>query len=355
MFAFILIMMNNHVVAKITVSAEYHQPTDLFALMDGVSNWYFNDDSYRKAWVDRFGLSSNDKKIIKFYRNYRDRTYYDRAQKDKKFRKNQDGIFAARSSYSLKTDPLAEHFINSITIEQALSSLDNIASSADASKLRVFYENFRLKWAIILSESKEFSSHVQTLNDGLKGSKVEDFLTRVSAFYRVDLDLKFRARFVWWPPIDRTLADVSGNTVFLRVNPLKQVAEGNWAEIVMHELVHYISAHQPVEQKRFLSDEFLKICPVKKNNLYEFLFKRQKPYDFLEEPMAIAWGQAAFAKYVQGQSLDPAKDWYSRPLAEVMGRLIWLEVESIYDSEVTIDEKFIQRIAKNCSRVLSIN
>ena len=345
LFAFVLIITNNHVFAKITISAEYHRPTDLFALMDGVSNWYFNDDSYRKSWVDRFGWSSNDKKVVKFYRKYRDRTYYDRAQKDKKFRKNQDGIFAARSSYSIKTDPLAEHFINSITIEEALLNLDNIVSSADASNLRAFYENFRSKWVTILTESKDFTSHLQALNDNLEGNKVEHYLNRISAFYRVELDLRFKARFIWWPPINRTLADISGNTIFLRLNPSKHAAKGDWAEIVMHELIHYISAHQPIEQKRSLSEKFLEICP----------FKGNKPYDYLEEPMAIAWGQAAFAKYVQGQPLDPSQDWYNRPLPEVMGRLIWLEVDSIYGSETTIDERFIQRVAKNCSRLLSIN
>ena len=49
--------------------------------------------------------------------------------------------------------------------------------------------------------------------------------------------------------IGRTGADIGGRTFFIRSHPLRHAAEGGWSEIVMHEVIHYISAHQAPEQK----------------------------------------------------------------------------------------------------------
>jgi len=166
LFVFMLVISLGQASAKITINAEYHPPTDLFALMDGISRWGFNDSAYHDAWAERFGWSRDDRAITRFYRRYRDRTYFDRAQVDRKFRADRDGIFAARSSFSVDTDPLAEHFIKSPTIQAVLSSLDNIASAEDAKKLRMFYEHFRPKWQLLLNESKAFASSVQDLTNG---------------------------------------------------------------------------------------------------------------------------------------------------------------------------------------------
>lgn len=179
-----------------------------------LSGWGFNDPAYRKAWTERFGWSRDDEAIANRYRDYRDRTYNDRAQSDRTFRAREDGIFAARSSFSTNTDPLAEHFIHSRTIDEALSTLKTIASAEDAQTLRSFYAHFRPEWRLLLEESKDFAPQVMRLNDDLTGDRVGTYLARMSGFFRVDSDLDLTVRFVWWPPINRTLADVSGQTVF---------------------------------------------------------------------------------------------------------------------------------------------
>jgi hypothetical protein len=46
------------VLATIEIKAECHRPTDLFALMDGVSKWGFNDKAYYEYWIDRHGILS---------------------------------------------------------------------------------------------------------------------------------------------------------------------------------------------------------------------------------------------------------------------------------------------------------
>lgn len=332
--------------AKITIRAGYHAPADLFSVMDQTTLWYegFNDRAYREAWTERFGWSDDDQDMANRYKKYRKRTFNDRTQTDKAYRARRDGIFAALSSFSSMIDPLAEHFIASRTIPGALSTLETIASAEDAQMLRSFYAHFRPKWQLLLKESEAFVSQATTLNEDLTGDRVDAYLARMSGFYRIDADLEFNAFFVWWPPIDRTLADVSGQTIFLRLNPIKHADKGGWAEIVMHEAVHYISAHQPPEQKRALTEEFLEICPAKTENLY----------DLLEEPLAIAWGQAAFAKYGRGKPLDPSENWYRRPMPAVMGRLLWLNVGAIYKTDATITDGLIRDAAGYCAHLLDI-
>lgn len=342
----LLALLPSQASAKITIRAGYHPPADLFNLMDQTALWYegFNDPAYRKAWTERFGWSDDDQAMADRYKDYRERAFNDPAQTDLPYSARPDGIFAARSSYSLKVDPLAEHFIASPTIPDALSTLETIASAEDAQMLRSFYDHFRPKRQILLKESEAFASQARTLNDELTGDRVDAYLARMSAFYRVDTDLEFNALFVWWPPIDRTLADATGQTFFMHSHPTKHAGKVGWAEIVMHEAVHYISAHQPPEQKRALSEEFLKICPAKTENLY----------DLLEEPLAIAWGQAAFAKYGRGKPLDPSENWYRRPMPAVMGRLLWLNVEAIYETDATITDGLMRDAAGYCASLLDI-
>ncbi len=49
------------------------------------------------------------------------------------------------------------------------------------------------------------------------------------------------------------------------------------------------------------------------------------------------------------------QDWYNDPITKVLWRLLWLEVDDIYNSESAIDKRFIQYAARNCARLLEIN
>lgn len=246
LLSLLLLLLPSHASSGITIRAAYHPPADLFSLMDQTALWYpgFNDPAYRKAWSEQFGWSDEDEVLARRYKDYRKRTYGDPAQTDKGYRAQQ-GIFAALSSYSPEADPLATHFIDAPTISDALSTLTAVASPEDARMLRSFYAHFEPKWRLLLIESEAFGSQVRALNDDLDGDRVDAYLARMSGFYRVDADLQFNVFFVWWPPIDRTLADIGGRTIFLRLNPIKHADKVGWAEIVMHETAHYLSAHQP--------------------------------------------------------------------------------------------------------------
>ncbi len=330
--------------AAIRIQAEYHPPTNLFALMDGVSGWAFNDPAYQEAWRRRFGWSERDRHVASGYKRYRDRTFHDPVQKDRRYGARNDGMFAARSSYSADADPLARNFIGAKTIEDALASLEDVASAEDAELLREFYEHFRARWSAILDESRAFAVQAEALNGELQDERVAAYLARTSDFYQVEAQYEFNVRFVWWPPIGRTFADISGQTFLIRSHPQRHARRDDVIEIVMHEAAHYISASQPAEQKRKLTDEFLGTCSASADN----------DFYLLEEPLAVAWGQAAFAKYGRGKPLDPGENWYRPPIPDIMGRLLWLHIDGLYETDATITDGIIATAAGYCARLLDI-
>ncbi|MEO0982422.1 MAG: hypothetical protein AAFX03_07200 [Pseudomonadota bacterium] len=333
--------------ADIQIQAEYHAPTNLFAVMDEAAYWYpgFNEPAHRDAWTERFGWSPEDQAMADQYQLYRQRTFDDSDQADDAARFEQDGIFVARSSTSADADPLAKHFFASETIDDALASLEAITSVEDAKMLRGFYGHFEPKWRILLEESDAFAAQTATLQNDLADDRAGAFLERLSAFYGVDPDLEFTVRLVWWPPINRTFAYVKGETFLLYRHPIRHAEERDRADITVHEAVHYLSAFQPSEQKHALSAAFLEICPADISS---------NRYDLLEEPLAIAWGQLAFAKYGKGEPVDPSLQYYSRALPEIMGRLAWLHIDAIYESDATILDGVIENIARDCAALLDV-
>jgi len=331
--------------ADLRVDAGYNAAADLFSLMDNVSLWSpggFSKPEYREYWNTTYGWSSTDEQWASRYREYRERTYFDEGQSEPDPRTASDGLFAKLSSVSPQTDPLAEHFLAARSIDEALANLANAAEAEDAAMLAGFYEHFESKWQSLLEESAGFSDNAEALRSVLDSDGAHAYLERVSGFYRVDIDREFKAYFVWWPPIDRTAADISGRAFFIRSHPDRHAEEGGWESIIMHEVTHYVSAHQPKPQKRRLTDAFLGKCPVSYEDGY---------YELLEEPLAVAWGNAAFAKYGLNQPLNPDDNWYWRPMPALMGRLLWPHVDALYESGATIEDGLIDIAADYCQRL----
>jgi len=326
--------------AETKIEIGYHAPTDLFLLMDGVTGWYFNDSSYHTYWKDRFGWSAEDRRIAKRYKKYRDRTY------DRSDQKKRSHLFATRLSVSSKADPLADHFINATSIRTALASLHKNTSARDAAMLRSFYAHFQPKWRRLLRESEAFVRQARSLDRDLKKLRTSAYLDRLSRFYKVDKELVLRVRLVWWPPIDRSSADFTGSTLFLRRHPQHHKQDTGWLGVIMHEVAHHLSAHQPLGQKQSLSKAFLDVCSVRTGS--------GNTLKILEEPLAVAWGQAAFVKYVLKKTPDPAQSWYSHTGVDVMGRLIWLHLDVMYETDATIADGIILDVARDCERLTSL-
>jgi hypothetical protein len=335
--------------ADLRVNAGYSESADLFSLMDNVSLWSpegFNDPEYREYWETTFGWSEDDQAWADRYREYRERTYSDPGQAEKDPATASDGLFAKRSSVSDATDPLAAHFIDAESVPAALAGLDTVADPADAAMLAGFYAHFEPRWRQLLAESAGFAARAEALQAELSDEAVDAYLARVTAFYRVEIERDFNAYFVWWPPIDRTGADITGRTFFIRSHPVRHAEEGGWADIAMHEVIHYISAHQAPAQKQALTARFLETCPAQIDTGF---------YQLLEEPLAVALGNAAFAAFARGQPLAPEDNWYWMPTPAILGRLLWDDVEKLYPTDATIEDGIVDQAASYCARLLQIS
>jgi len=333
--------------AELRVDAGYSAPADLFSLMDNVSEWApgFTEPEYREYWRGEYGWSTEDEEWARRYTDYRKRTYRDDGQAEQDPRSASDGLFAKRTSVLETADPLAEHFLSAETIKDALGNLNSIANTSDSAMLAGFYAHFEPHWRTLLGESESFAERAAVLRGELSGAAVDAYLDRVARFYRVEIDRNFRALYVWWPPVDRTAADISGRGFFIRSHPVRHADEGGWSEIVMHELTHYVSAFQDGVQKRELTRRFLETCPARIETGF---------YDLLEEPLAVAWGNAAYAKYVVGDPLDDAENWYWRPMPDVLGQLLWPYVDAAYGTDEDITDGIVEVAARKCRSLLAL-
>jgi len=348
LFCFLL-HLASPVQAELRIQAGYSEAADLFSLMDNVSLWSpdgFNEPAYREYWTDTFGWTEEDQGWADRYRAYRERTYTDPGQAEQNPATASDGLFAKRSSFAESTDPLASHFTRAASLKSSLEGLETIAAPADARMLREFYAHFEPDWRQVLAEGAAFADRAAALRRELSHPDVNAYLKRVSDFYGVDIDRDFNAYFVWWPPIDRTGADIGGRTFFIRSHPLRHAGEGGWSEIAMHEIIHYISAHQAPEQKTALTARFLEGCPAQIATGF---------YQLLEEPLAVALGNAAFATFVKGTPLEPEDSWYWMPTPSIMGRLLWDDVEKLYPTDATINDGIIDQAAAYCRQLLKIS
>jgi hypothetical protein len=100
------------------------------------------------------------------------------------------------------------------------------------------------------------------------------------------------------------------------------------------------------EQKQALTGRYLETCPGKIDSGF---------FQLLEEPLAVAFGNAAFAAFVLGAPLAPQENWYWMPTPSVMGRLLWDDVEQLYATDATINDGIIDQAAGYCRKLLQIS
>lgn len=327
--------------AEVQIRASYSGPANLFSLMDNVSGWLpeFTDAAYRQEWTRRFGWSKADQAWADRYSEYRHRTYSDPSQ-GRMPATSPDGLFAPSASNTAKSDPLATYFLGQPSVTVALRRFSSVASTADARMLVGFYRHFETSWRAILAESSRLVTGAKVLNDQLNTPQATAFVARANRFYRVSIDGQFQVFFVWFPPGRRSTAEVVAGRYFLIHIPPSQAASDDWDAVAMHELMHYISAHQSAQQKQALTKRFLASCPQA---------NRPKVLRLLEEPLAVAWGQAAYAKYARGQPLDWNESWYAIPQVDILGHLLWPAVDRLYGTDATVTDGIVEDAAKRCA------
>ena len=159
-----------------------------------------------------------------------------------------------------------------------------------------------------------------------------------NAFYGVQMDAQYTALFVWWPPIDRDYAYAVRDHLLLSKNP-KRHLEWSDEDVVFHEVVHAISARQSLEQKRALTDLFLKDCPMKSS---------ERRSNMLEEPLAVAIGQMLFLKSFDPKRFSKEGNWYRNPWVNRYAQALFPLVDKTFAKSGRLDRAFIQEAGKIC-------
>ena len=325
----------------ITIRAAYSDAANLFSLMDNVSGWQegLTDPAYRAEWKRRFGWSAEDQHWADRYRDYRLRTYVDDLD-SKHPSVSGDGMFVRRSSARGTADPLAIHFFRADTLSAAISLFSDVASPQDRRMLSGFYRHFAPGWRIILEESTPLRGAASRLAQQVGDAETSAFVERIGAFYHVSISGEFQSYFVWYPPKAGANAEVVGGHNFLiHLSPTDAMSD-DWDATTVHELVHYLSANQPAEQKQALTKEFLATCPRA---------DRLKALPFLEEPLAVAWASGVYTTHIAHRSIDKDVSWYANPVIDILSHMLWPVVNDYYAGRKQIDLAFAKRAAQNCA------
>lgn len=327
---------------ELRLTFAYSESADLYQTMDNVALWWagFNDPRYRENWEARFGWSQDDQVWVERYAEYRRRTFVDPSQ-DLDFATSAHGLFASSISIAEGADPLADYLTAQPDIASALRNLETTMSAQDARMLRGFFGHFKPKWRVVLAESAPLDAYAAALRAKISDVVFNRYIERIAQFYGADADGEFRVYFTQFPAGEGTSANILSGNVLLLNSPLDAAFEqGDWDTIVAHEFAHYLSSQQSDAQKRRLSDRFLAICTLPSGGNRGWL---------IEEPLAVAVGQAAYSELVLGKPLDPRSNWYSVPWIDITARTLAPSVLAAIQSGKSLEEStVVEEAAERC-------
>jgi len=332
--------------AGVQIEVAYREPADIFDIMDSVSQWWpgFTEVEYQKYWDKKFGSDEKDKELFKKYGSFREKYYNDPDQKEKDPLKNRNGFFSTLGS--INADPVAEAFYSSSSMAEAFGKLKKIITPKEFGFLKDFYKHFEPRYSQLTTESKKvFPKAVTLVKKSTSRKGIREYLERVADFYNVKVDVTYTVIYVWWPPLNRTYASPTGKYLVMRYNPIKH-SKYDDSDIVMHEIIHTISAKQSLKQKKTLTKEFLNKCSI--NGKMESL-------RILEEPLAVIFGQMLFIKQFIPNKFRFDSNWYSKPWISMFAKLSMPVVEENFKAGKSINDNLIPRLSKICAEAVQVS
>ena len=328
-----------HAGQKVEIKVDYSRSADIFEVMDNVANWWpgFNEEEYFKYWEKEFGISEKDKELFSRYSKIREKYYDDPDQKEKNPLLNRNGFFSTNGSST--ADPFAEAFYSSNSLDEALLKLSKLLSTEEFVFAKEFYDHFKPKYEkLIEKDGADFSSSIKLVRDTFAKKGVGRFFDQVAKFYDVKGVIKYRVLFTWWPPLNRSNASPTGGYLIMRYSPTKHSGR-NESDVVSHEIVHTISAKQTLEQKKSLTELFLKKCAVQDH---------LKKLTILEEPLAVVFGQLLFSEQFQRERFSLADNLYNNPWINSFSRALFVPIKMRFEKGETIRQGTIDDAATIC-------
>lgn len=301
--------------AVLPVQVEYHQVTDIFNVLDNLSDWLpgYTASAYAEYWEAHLGLDDADRAALATYAAFRQRTA-PAARAAPPDPAAAPDLFAPPLTRDV--DAFAQPFLEASDFEAAATAAIAAQTPQDRVMLRAYYTRFGPRAARLVAAQSRFDAQRAALASQLALPGVPVLADGIRAFYGVGTAPAFIARFVWWPDPDRTRAKVRGRTILLQGPADATVGDTptDWAPIVLHEYTHYVSAGQSMAQRQRLSAAFLQGCPA--------IAALPNPLNAFEEPLAIYWGQYRFEHDVRGRELPAAVEWYFKPMPDQIAKAI---------------------------------
>ena len=325
--------------APITIS--YSEATDLFNLLDNLSNWLpgYTAPVYRTYWEQRVGLDDADRAALASYAEFRQRTSGLASTNEIAA---VDRLFAPDATRD--SDAFSSYFLGGSTFEAAANAAIAAQSVDDQAMLRDYYARFMPRATRLITVRSRFGTQERTIEAELADPRVAQLAAEIRTFFRVPPPSVFEAKFVWWPDPDSTQAKVRGRTILLYSQ--HDVDGGamsmDWVPILLHELSHYLSSSQPATRKQELGAEFVRLCPSATD--------MRNPLNALEEPLAIYWGQYRFEHDVRGGELSPSSEWYVQPDADRAAKAIATAFPATRSPPTLEDPALLVAAASACSR-----
>ena len=301
--------------AGLPVRVEYHQATDVFNVLDNLSDWLpgYTASVYGEYWEAHLGLDDADRAALAAYAAFRRRTA-PAARAAPSDPAAAPDLFAP--PLTRDADAFAQSFLEASDFDIAATIAIAAQTPRDRAMLRAYYARFGPRAVRLAAAQSHFDVQRVALASQLARPGVPVLAERIRAFYGAGAAPAFTARFVWWPDSNRTRAKVRGRTLLLQ-GPADGAGGDtpmDWAPIVLHEYTHYVSAGQPPAQRRRLSAAFLQGCTT--------AAALPNPLDAFEEPLAIYWGQYRFEHDVRGRKLPTGSEWYFKPMPDRIAKAI---------------------------------
>lgn len=321
-------------------SVVYREPASLFEMVDNASGWWpdKNDAAYRKAWAERFGISSEDEAALARFSAIRKRTYsYERP--------------ASTGSEDLlgrekPADTLAFAFYGADTLEQALAALPSTIGPEDRAALSDTFQSLRKRLGPWLSESRGLDRAAAGLGRGLDAPAVREQTAALTRFFGVERSTPLTFVFVRGPSSDHVSAHARGPYVVLEAKPTLDSEEASReVSVPFHELGHHLVAQVPVARRHAFSTTFRAGCSLPAR-------LAESGARAVEEPLMVAI-QRVFEQRTSPEKVDFSRPWYGGdPWVGTFAKLLYGLVSTTWDSGGGLDEALARRSARLCDGLL---
>jgi hypothetical protein len=314
----------------------YREPASVFETMDNVSQWHSGkaEQEYRTYWKERFGIGPEDDQRFAAYKDIRERYYT-----------GESGPPVGPFPPVKAIDRVAQAFYDAPTFDAAYASLATFMAPEDVAALRAFHAAYAKANAELTAESSAYASLAGALQRELEHAKADAFAARVASFYRAPEPPPMTILYVWWPPVASSAGNTRDRVVLIKRSAQSHFPASEDIDLPIHELTHWLSGHQPAEQKAELAAEFTAGCVIGPQGASPGL---------LEEPLAVVQ-QKLFLAEAAPARFDFEGSWYGDPWVGVLAKLLYDPVRRAELAGRKIDAPLMHAAAKACTQLRAVS